>query len=298
MDDNDRRRYNSEENDYYTNNSRRDPSLPRTYTPSDGVRRDYGTDDRGRAYPRRDMSQRDNMPVRDGYAGRTVPQSGQGAARSFSGASAPQNGYGQYAQRPPYQPSQPQYGQPQFDQRPQYGQPQYVQPQSPAYPQQGAYQRPPYGQGSYSGQPYRPQQQGAGYPHQPQQYSPMDERDFAYENAPAQPVEKKKRGFFGFGKSKKEEVDALGMGNVVITEPKSFDDVRVIIDGLRRRQAIIIDFSRISDKDSQRILDFLSGAIYALGGAQQRINDHMFLFTPEGVMIQGPASLRNKYRKD
>ena len=83
MDDNDRRRYNSEENDYYTNNSRRDPSLPRTYTPSDGVRRDYGTDDRGRAYPRRDMPQRDNMPVRDGYAGRTVPQSGQGAARSF-----------------------------------------------------------------------------------------------------------------------------------------------------------------------------------------------------------------------
>ena len=286
MDDNDRRRYNSEENDYYTNNSRRDPSVPRAYTPSDGVRRDSGAADRG--YPQR--SQRD-VQDRDAYAGRSVPQGAPAGAGNYDRAAAPQQPYGQYAQRPPYRPAQPQYA-------PQYGQPQYGQPQSQSYPQQGGYQRPPYGQSAYGAQPYRPQQQGAGYPPQGQPYSPMDERDFAYESAPAQPVEKKKRGFFGFGKSKKEEVDTLGMGNVVITEPKSFDDVRVIIDGLRRRQAIIIDFSRISDKDSQRILDFLSGAIYALGGAQQRINDHMFLFTPEGVMIQGPASLRNKYRKD
>lgn len=293
MDDNDRRRYNSEENDYYTNNSRRDPSVPRTYTPSDGVRRDYGTPGQDRGYPQRDLPQRDAVR-RDDYAGRTVPQ---GVSRGYDRTSAPQSGYGQYGQRPPYQPSQPQYGQPQYGQ-PQYGQPQYGQSPASSYPQQGAYSRPPYGQGAYQGQPYRPQQQGAGYPQQPQQYSPMDERDFAYESAPAQPAEKKKRGFFGFGKSKKEEVDTTGMGNVVITEPRSFDDVRVIIDGLRRRQAIIIDFSKISDKDSQRILDLLSGAIYALGGAQQRINDHMFLFTPEGVMIQGPASLRNKYRKD
>lgn len=298
MDDNDRRRYNSDENDYYTNNGRRDPSVPRAYTPSDGARRDYGADGAGRGYPQRDvpqggMPQRD-VPQRDvpqgGYTGRSMPQNpavGRGYDRAVP-SSVQGGGYGQYQQRPPYRPAQPQYGQPQ-----QYGQ--YSQPQAPSYPQQGGYQRPAYGQGAYQGQPYRPEQ-GGGY--QQGQYSPMDERDFAYESAPAQPVEKKKRGFFGFGKSKKEEIDTSGMGNVVITEPKSFDDVRVIIDGLRRRQAIIIDFTKISDKDSQRILDLLSGAIYALGGAQQRINDHMFLFTPEGVMIQGPASLRNKYRKD
>lgn len=301
MDDNDRRRYNSEENDYYTNNSRRDPSVPRTFTPSDGARGGFGAPGADRGYPQREVPQRDmpqrNVRGRDDYAGRTVPQDVQGAGGGYGRVQSPQQRYGQFAQRPPYQPAQPQYGQPQYGQS-QYGQSQYGQPQTPSYPQQGAYPGSPYGQGAYRGQPYQPQQQGAGYPQQPQSYSPMDERDFAYESAPSQPVEKKKRGFFGFGKSKKEEVDTSGMGNVVITEPKSFDDVRVIIDGLRRRQAIIIDFSKISDKDSQRILDLLSGAIYALGGAQQRINDHMFLFTPEGVMIQGPASLRNKYRKD
>lgn len=282
MDDNDRRRFNSDENDYYTNNSRRTPVMPqRGQGDAQGARRDYGQPAQG-GYPQ------------SGY-GRASQASVQGAGQyDRSGAPAGQSAYGQ-GQRPPYAPGQ----------RPPYqGQQLYTQPQG--YPPQGGYQRPPYGQNGYS-QPQYPQQgYPQGYPQQDfrggyqgttgQSYAPQDERDFSYENVQAQPVEKKKRGFFGFGRSKKEEVDPSAMGNVIITEPRSFDDVRVIIDGLRKRQAIIIDFSKISDKDSQRILDLLSGAIYALGGAQQRINDHMFLFTPEGVMIQGPASLRNKYK--
>ena len=53
--------------------------------------------------------------------------------------------------------------------------------------------------------------------------------------------------------------------------------------------------SKINDKGCQRIMDYLSGAIYALGGAQQRIADSMFLFTPDGVSIQGPSDLKKRY---
>ena len=178
-----------------------------------------------------------------------------------------------------------------------YGQseaPRYAQPQAPAYGQQGAPQGYPQ-QNGYQPQGYNGYPQQNGYQPQPAYGAPQDGA-YNYENVQAQPAEKKKRGFFGFGKQKKEEIDPNNIGNVIITEPRTFDDVRVIIDGLRKRQAIIIDLSKVNDKDSQRTLDILSGAIYALGGAQQRINDHMFLFTPEGVMIQGPASLRNKYK--
>lgn len=290
MDENDRRRFNNDENDYYTNNSRRvpTPQSPRAYgnVPQGGVRRDYG--DRSlplqnspyggrvipqqqqggtnvgarydRAVPQGAQSGYGFNPAQGGNYGRTVPPQAQNYAPQGGYAGRPQGGYDQSA--PGYAPQQNAYD----------GQ------------RQGGYAAP---QGGYG-------QQGA-----PRQYEGQyaDERDFSYDNVQAQPVEtKKKRGLFGFGKQKKEEFDPGNMGNVIITEPRTYDDVRVIIDGLRKRQAIIIDLSKVSDKDSQRILDFLSGAIYALGGAQQRINDHMFLFTPEGVMIQGPASLRNKYR--
>ena len=293
MDDNDRRRFNNDENDYYTNNSRRIPNLPprTTYGASQGlgVRRDGVPSGNDKTYS-----------AQDNFGGRAVPSSVQntGAARQYDRSVPPQSvqgNYGSYsaAQRPSYAGQAAPYPQGQVPYSPQgnYQQQGNYAPQGGYRPAQGGYVplQSGYPHGNY------PQQGGAaGYPQNQGQY---DERDFSYENVQAQQSEqKKKRGFFGFGKQKKDEIDPTNMGNVIITEPRSYDDVRVIIDGLRKRQAIIIDLSKVSDKDSQRILDFLSGAIYALGGAQQRINDHMFLFTPEGVMIQGPASLRNKYR--
>ena len=83
--------------------------------------------------------------------------------------------------------------------------------------------------------------------------------------------------------------------NILIVTPKTLSEVQDIIDSLRNRQAIIVQFNKINEKYAQRILDFLNGAIYALGGCEQRIGDNMFLFTPGGVSIQGPTSLKDKY---
>lgn len=305
--DDDRRRFNNEENDSYTNNSRRTPVVPpRGYAPQGGrpaYGQGYNAGDRGydpasRGYvPQGGNYGGRSLPAASqngSYGGRTIPSAPQGAnpaqGRPYQPSGSPsQGGYSGYdnGQRAPYRPAQP----------PVYGQsetPRYAQPQAPAYGQQGAPQGYPQ-QNGYQPQGYNGYPQQNGYQPQPAYGTPQDGA-YNYENVQAQPAEKKKRGFFGFGKQKKEEIDPNNIGNVIITEPRTFDDVRVIIDGLRKRQAIIIDLSKVNDKDSQRTLDILSGAIYALGGAQQRINDHMFLFTPEGVMIQGPASLRNKYK--
>lgn len=272
MDENDRRRFNSDENDYYTNNSRRTPLMPqRGYVPPQNARGNYPSGSSDRAYPQN--------PYRGSGAvsGQSMPQN---QVRQYDRQATVQSGYTPYdSRRQQYPPSQ----------KGQY-------PQSAPYGGQGAYQGQG-AQGQYPPQNYPagnyPQQ--GGYWQQPN-YGMRDESGFLSENAQAQPVEKKKRGLFGFGKQKKEEIDPSGLGNVIITEPKTYDDVRVIIDGLRKRQAIIVDLAKVSDKDCQRILDLLKGAIYALGGAHQRINDYMFLFTPEGVMIQGPTSLRDKYK--
>lgn len=107
-------------------------------------------------------------------------------------------------------------------------------------------------------------------------------------------TQRKKKGIFGW-KGRREDDGVGNINNVVISYPRTYTDVQMIIDSLRNRQAIIVDLTRINDKSTQRILDFLSGAIYALCGSQQRIGDNMFLFTPDGVSIQGPTDLKKKY---
>lgn len=87
-----------------------------------------------------------------------------------------------------------------------------------------------------------------------------------------------------------------GANNVTIMSPKDYVDVKHLIDNLRLKQAVIVDLIKIEAKDGQRVLDFLSGAIYALGGSQQRISQSIFLFTPGGVAIKLPPDLEKQLR--
>lgn len=81
------------------------------------------------------------------------------------------------------------------------------------------------------------------------------------------------------------------IGNVVIFSPKSYSDVQTLIDHLRKHEPAIVDFAGVGDESGQRILDFLSGAIYALGGSMQRISGTIFLLTPSGVSISAPTDI-------
>lgn len=77
------------------------------------------------------------------------------------------------------------------------------------------------------------------------------------------------------------------VNNVSLFTPKNFADVQVLIDHLRNHEPEIVELKGIDGETGQRMLDFLSGAIYALGGSMQPISDQetIFLLTPTGVSI-------------
>lgn len=77
--------------------------------------------------------------------------------------------------------------------------------------------------------------------------------------------------------------------NVTIRHPRTYQDVQNLIDRLKMREQVIVDFSTLNQQSVFRILDFLSGAIYALGGSVQPLGDNMFLFVPAGVAINVPT---------
>jgi cell division inhibitor SepF len=72
---------------------------------------------------------------------------------------------------------------------------------------------------------------------------------------------------------------------MVVTEPTSFEEVQAIALNLRNRRPIIVNLERTDREVARRIVDFLSGATYALGGGMQRVGGAIFLFAPHNVDV-------------
>jgi cell division inhibitor SepF len=72
---------------------------------------------------------------------------------------------------------------------------------------------------------------------------------------------------------------------LVVLGPKSYEDVQAIVDHLRARRPVVVNLEGAEPRVRVRILDFLSGAAYALGGRNQRVSDLIFLVAPANVDI-------------
>lgn len=74
---------------------------------------------------------------------------------------------------------------------------------------------------------------------------------------------------------------------VVLSEPRSYDEAQEIADHLRSRRAVIVNLQRVRSDLALRIVDFLSGTVYALSGSISKLGPQIFLCTPDSVEIQG-----------
>ncbi len=72
-------------------------------------------------------------------------------------------------------------------------------------------------------------------------------------------------------------------GGVVALSPKSFNDVEEIIISLRSKQNVIVKLDQVKQETAIRIIDMLSGAVFALGGGVCEISENTYMFSPNGV---------------
>ena len=70
-------------------------------------------------------------------------------------------------------------------------------------------------------------------------------------------------------------------------EPRVFSDTQDIADELKNRRATLVNLQRIDQVSAKRIIDFLSGTVYAIGGDIQRVGTDIFLCTPDNVEVAG-----------
>ena len=77
---------------------------------------------------------------------------------------------------------------------------------------------------------------------------------------------------------------------ITIVEPRVYSEALTIAKKIINQEAVIVNFQLIEEAQARRIVDFLTGTVYALGGDIQRIGSEIFLCTPENIVIDGATA--------
>ena len=84
-----------------------------------------------------------------------------------------------------------------------------------------------------------------------------------------------------------EAVEEDSSTKLVLLEPRAFSETQQIADQLKNRNTVVVNLKRVTSDQAKRIVDFLSGTIYAIGGDLQKVGGGIFLCTPNNVKVNG-----------
>ena len=96
-----------------------------------------------------------------------------------------------------------------------------------------------------------------------------------------------------------------GSTKLVLLEPRAFSEAQQIADQLKSRNTVVVNLKRVTSDQAKslkrvtsdqakRIVDFLSGTIYAIGGSLQKVGGGIFLCTPNNVKVNGKITDDNE----
>lgn len=120
-----------------------------------------------------------------------------------------------------------------------------------------------------------------------------DENEYEYEyEEEGEPAYYSSEAFDGTQPPLPTTSNVVGMPNrkmahteMYLMEPRSFEEMPQAVTALRERRSIILNLSLMDADAAQRCVDFVAGAAFAIDGHQERIGEHIFLFTPSFVQI-------------
>ena len=94
----------------------------------------------------------------------------------------------------------------------------------------------------------------------------------------------------------KEEVPK---GNeMILIEPRAYSESQQIAEHLKKRNSVVVNLKRVTSDQAKRIIDFLSGCIYAIGGSMEKVGIGIYLCAPNNVNVQGKISDDNDKSKE
>ena len=82
------------------------------------------------------------------------------------------------------------------------------------------------------------------------------------------------------------------LNKVIIREPNEYSDAQDIADCIKDNYPVFINLQRLEKAQAKRVVDFLSGTIYAIDGDIKRVGTNLFLCTPRNVETEGQVTVQ------
>ena len=89
-----------------------------------------------------------------------------------------------------------------------------------------------------------------------------------------------------------------GGAKMILLEPRAYSEAQQIADHLKKRNTVVVNLKRVTSDQAKRIMDFLSGTIYAIKGNIQKIGSGIFLCTPNNINVQGKITDDSEKEKE
>ena len=100
-------------------------------------------------------------------------------------------------------------------------------------------------------------------------------------------------GYYTTSREEFHEQNGLAGSKMMLLEPRAYSESQQIADYLKNRSAVVVNLKRVTPDQAKRIVDFLYGTIYAIGGDLQKLGGGIFLCTPNNVNVEGKISDEN-----
>ncbi len=91
-------------------------------------------------------------------------------------------------------------------------------------------------------------------------------------------------------KSKVVNIHTTAQLKVVVVQPQTYDDSTEIVDHLKSKKPVIVNLEKLEKEIARKVVDFLSGAVYALDGSMQKVSHGIILMVPYNMGIMGDFS--------
>lgn len=85
--------------------------------------------------------------------------------------------------------------------------------------------------------------------------------------------------------SKVVNIHTAASAKVVIIKPNDYDEAANICDNLKNRKIVVVNTTALDPKIAQRLLDFIGGGCYALGGELQQVEKGVYILSPSNVEV-------------
>ena len=103
--------------------------------------------------------------------------------------------------------------------------------------------------------------------------------------------------FYSLSKKEMKNEDLKNGNKMILVEPRAYSESQQIADYLKNRNSVVVNLKRVTSDQAKRIIDFLTGCIYAIGGDLQKLGNGIYLCTPNNVSVQGKMTENEEKQK-